>query len=595
MNTAPTPLPKPAPPLTPPSTPNVPPNQVSAPGTTMQSTPATTPDVKPQPPLVATPPVPTAPTSAPVAPAPTVAPATTVVPNPIIARPSPPINPTPVAPTPPAARPPTALSALSSMSSTSIPPQGSGTGSPPPAKPVTPQSDSKGPVFATAKKSPLKLLPFILGGLLLIGVIIFAAMRFLGNRNQPESAGSQPVTNGENRQVVTGNPITLEYWGLWEPSEVLTEVLKEFETQNPGVTVKYTKQSHKDYRQRLQTAIAGGTGPDVFRFHASWTPMLAQDLGTAPSSVISTADFQKNYYPIANSQLQVNGQIVGIPLMYDGLALYYNKDIFRTANVQPPKTWPELKTLASQLTVNSDAGIERGGVAIGNATNVEHFSDIIALLILQNGGDLKNPNTQEGRDAMLFYTNFVKVDKVWSDTLPSSTVAFSRGDVAMMFAPSWRVHEIKALNPQLNFGIASLPKLQNTDVTWGSYWAEGVNAKGKQVATSWKLIQFLSQPETLKKLYSNASEIRAFGELYPRTDMASELSSNEYAAPYLSDAKQAQGGFLSSYTHDTGLNDVMIKYYQDGVTGLLNGKSVDEVMTTIDQGTKQSIKQYNVK
>lgn len=504
----------------------------------------------------------------------------------------------PSSPKPLPQRPPTTLSALSSMSSAAVPPPASspvppagGAGKPP--TPSTPApANPNGPVMAKPKKNWLKFLPFIIGGVFLLLVGIFFAMRMLGNRTNSVSNNTQ--NPGSGNQVATGTPKTIEYWGLWEPNEVLSDVLKDFESQNPGVTVRYTKQSHKDYRERLQTAIASGNGPDVFRFHASWTPMLKQELAAAPSSVISASEFQSTYYPVATEQLQTNGQIVGVPLMYEGLALYYNKEIFRTANVQPPRTWPELKTLASQLTVNSATGIERGGLAIGNSTNVEHFSDVIALLMLQNGADLMNPNTPEGRDALLFYTNFVKIDKVWNETLPSSTVAFARGDVAMMFAPSWRYHEIKALNPQLEVGVASLPKLQNTDVTWASFWAEGVNAKGKQTAESWALIKFLSSAETLKKLYSSASEVRSFGEIYPRVDMAQELSGNEYVAPYLADAKLAKGGQMSSFTHDNGANDLIIKYYQDGVTALLAGKPIDEVLVTIDQGVKQTARQYGM-
>lgn len=563
-------IPKPAPPVAPVKSDTPPAAPAGAPTSVLQQTP------------IVSVPQPTAPTTPP--------------PSPVIGSATVPrISTTPPAPAPASTtgmKPPTSLSALSSMSSNSLPPQPPKTV--PPSNPGTPAPEGKGPVYAAPKKSPLKFLPLIIGALLLIAVGIFAAMKFLGNRNASVSPTDNTNTQDGGRQVVTGEQITLEYWGLWEPNEVLDEVLKEFEQQNVGVTVRYTKQSHRDYRERLQTAIASGNGPDVFRYHASWVPMLTQELAKMPASVMSTADFKKTFYPVASKQLEVDGQMVGIPLMYDGLALYYNKEIFRTANATPPKTWPELKTLASQLTVRSDAGIERGGLAIGNATNVEHFADILALLIIQNGGDIKNPNTPQGRDALLFYTNFVRQDKVWSESLPSSTVAFARGDVAMMFAPSWRAHEIKAANPQLEFGIAPLPILDKK-VTWASYWAEGVNAKSKKAEMSWKLLKYMSTPETLRKLYSNASEVRAFGEIYPRVDMAKDLENNEFVAPYLSDAPQAEAGFMSGYTHDNGLNDVTIKYYEDAVNALLTGKKVEDTLVTVDQGTKQIMRQYNIK
>ena len=462
-----------------------------------------------------------------------------------------------------------------------------GAGQPPTSKP---------PVMAQAKKSPLRFLPFVLIGLLIVGVVGFIISRVLGS-NKPQSVtpdSNTPGQTGTSRNTVPGQQTTITYWGLWEPTEVLEQVFDQFEQQNPGVTVEYTKQSPTDYRERLQTSIASGRGPDVFRFHVTWTPMLRNELAPVPSTVFSTTEFQSIFYPVASQQLQVNGQLAGVPLMYEGLELFYNKELLKAANVQPPTTWAELRTLATQLTVRSGDAVQRGGLAIGNAENVEHFSDIIGLLMLQNGADPAIPTSPEARDALVFYTNFMKTDKVWSETLPSSTIAFARGDVAMMFAPSWRVHEVQAQNPNLDFGIAPLPTLGDTKVTWATYWAEGVNVQSKNKDTSWKLIKYLSSPEVMKQMYSQQASVRSFGELYSRKDLANDLASNEWIAPYLSDAPQAQGWYLSSYTHDNGINDQLIKYYQDAVNAILAGKSVDEALKTVDQGTQQVLRQYGV-
>jgi multiple sugar transport system substrate-binding protein len=302
---------------------------------------------------------------------------------------------------------------------------------------------------------------------------------------------------------------------------------------------------------------------------------------------------------VATEQLTLNNKIVGVPLMYDGLSLYYNKEMLKAANVEPPKTWAELKALADSLTVPSNKAergrgtLQRAGLAIGNATNVEHFSDIFGLLVLQNGGDLAQPNSTEVRDALLFYTNFVKEDKVWSDAMPSSTVAFSRGDVAMMFAPSWRALDIKAMNPELDFGVAPLPQLSDKRLAWASYWAEGVNAKSKNQTGAWTFIKFLSEPENLEKFYSAASQVRTFGEPYSRTDMAGSLSADPILGALLSDAPVATSWYLNSFTHDNGLNDQLIKYYGDAINATLDGTTVEETLETLDAGVTQVLRQYN--
>jgi ABC-type glycerol-3-phosphate transport system substrate-binding protein len=73
--------------------------------------------------------------------------------------------------------------------------------------------------------------------------------------------------------------------------------------------------------------------------------MLGNDLSAMPTSVMSLAQYKETFYPTAYNNLQVGGQIVGIPLMYDGLALFYNKEMLKTANIEVPRTWAELRTL----------------------------------------------------------------------------------------------------------------------------------------------------------------------------------------------------------------------------------------------------------
>lgn len=473
---------------------------------------------------------------------------------------------------------------------------------PPQAVPQSPQpaqnpaSPASAPKVAQVSKSPFRFLPFILGGLVLVGVIGFFVLRFLGGaRTTPVNTDPSNPTNTNPRGAAAPvQQTTLTYWGLWEPTDVMAQIFTDFEDANPGISVNYVKQSHLDYRERLQSSISQGTGPDVFRFHASWTPMLRDDLTAVPSTIYSNSAFQNTFYPVAAKQLQYNSQLRGIPLMYDGLALYYNEDMLKAANAEVPKTWADLRILASRLTVKSAGSVERAGLAIGNASNVEHFADILGLLLLQNGADLTNPTSSQAQDALVFYTDFMKEYGVWSEALPNSTVAFARGDVAMMFAPSWRAHEILAQNPDLKFGIAPVPKLGNSQVAWATFWAEGVNSKSKNKEAAWKLLAYLSSSEVMKKMYGEQSTVRRFGELYSRQDLANELKNEPLAVSFLSDAPNAAGWYMSSFTHDNGINDQIIKYYEDAVNAVLSGTAPDKALETVATGVAQVLRQYGV-
>lgn len=562
-------------------------------------------------------------TNAPLAP---VAPTSTM---PAVARPGSPLptnnQPPPprpgVAPSQPPAR---TLTALQSMSSTQLPTAAgqtiptppaagqragnptmvSGQLPPPPTGVTGKPTESKKPEFAEPSKSPLRFLPYIVGGLLLLGILGFVAFRMFGGGGTTTPTGNSNTTTNNGTNGTTGQPqnntpttpsVVLEYWGLWEPTETMQTVIKDYETANPGVSINFTKQSHQDYRLRLKTALAqGGNGPDIFRYHSSWVPMMTQELSSLPSAVMTSAEYTNTFYPAAAQLLQVGGQIVGIPLMYDGLALYYNTEIFSTAVVDPPKTWSDLRSLASKLTVKANASITRAGVAMGNTSNVEHFSDIIAVLMMQNGADMTKPNSPQTRDALLFYTNFIKSDGVWNDSLPLSSVAFARGDVAMMFAPSWRALEVKQMNPNLKFKVVPLPQLSDSRIAYANFWAEGVSSKSTHKEEAWKFLKYLSSSDVQKKLYSAQSQVRPFGEIYSRKDLANTLAEDDIASAYLQDAPYAKGWYMSSNTHDDGLNDQIIKYYEDAVNSLLKGESIEDVLITLDQGVQQVLTQYGV-
>lgn len=437
----------------------------------------------------------------------------------------------------------------------------------------------------------------VVGAAAFVLLIVFLAWKFLFNSSSNSVPTPQSGQNA-NPGATGGTPtqqVNLTYWGLWEDEAAVASVLQDFEKDNPGVLVSYVKNSPRDYRERLQAAITSGQGPDIFRFHASWVPMLKNNLAPLPSSVFTPSQFQQNFYPLAYQQLQANGQIVGVPLGFDTLLLYYNEEILSTAGIMPPQTWAELREAAIKLTVSEGNTIQRGGVALGNASNVDHFSDIIGLLMLQNGANPADPTSQAARDAMTFYTNFVRTDKVWGSALPSSTVAFARGEVAMMFAPSWKAHEVKQLNPQLKFAVTTVPQLSQNELTWGTYWAEGVNASSSKKDAAFKLIQYLSTPDTLRKLYAQQAETRSFGEPYPRPEMAGELSSDPYVGQVLKMANRAQNWYLNSQTFDNGLNDQLIKYYQDAVNDMVAGRGdVANIMNTVALGTNQVLRQFGL-
>ncbi len=405
------------------------------------------------------------------------------------------------------------------------------------------------------------------------------------------------------RKNIGGGGGEIVWWGLWEDEVTVAPLISEYEASHPNVKIRYIKQSPQDYRERLVNALAKGQGPDIFRFHNTWVPMLRGDLDSVPQSVMTQADFAKNFYPVAVGDLTSPGGLAGIPLEYDGLALFINEDIFNKAGKTPPATWDDLRTVARELTVKNDQGaITQSGVSLGRTENVDNWQEILALLMIQNGVDLANPTGKNAEDALTFFTIFSTTDGVWDATLPSSTQAFAAGKLAMYIAPSWRAFEIQTANPSLKFKTVPVPQLPkdnpNTpDTTYATYWVEGVWSKSSKKTLAWDFLKFLSTQSSLTKLYANESNFRSFGEPYPRVDMASLISNHPILGSIVSQATGARSWYLASRTFDgpTGINSQLSNYFGDAVNAVADGKETPQkALETAAQGVAQVLSQYRI-
>ena len=436
----------------------------------------------------------------------------------------------------------------------------------------------------TKKQIPFKIIGIVVGIVVLL-LIVFFAFRFFSN-------GSKPSTTSE-----------IVWWGLWEDENIVSSAISEYEANNPKVKIKYVRQSKEDYRERLTSALAKGTGPDIFRFHNTWVPMFKSELDKVPANIFTVSDFSIAFYPVAVSDLTVGANLVGVPLEYDGLSLYINEEIFEKTGKEMPTTWNELRQIARELTITDETGaITQAGVALGVTSNVDHWPEILALMMLQNGVDLTHPTGKLAEDALDFYTIFSINDGVWDATLPSSTVAFAGGKLAMYFGPSWRAFEIRLQNPNLRFRTIPVPQLPKTeanerDVTYAMYWAEGVWARSKNKEEAWNFLKYLSNKEVLEKLYNQASKTRMFGEPYPRQEMEILLKDHPIIGTTIYGAKTAQTWFLQSRTWDgpTGINSQINKYFEDAINLVNTGKEAKVALEPVAAGVIQVLSQYGIK
>lgn len=163
------------------------------------------------------------------------------------------------------------------------PVKGSASGAAPPAPTPSVEAPAKKEPSPkeTIKKSPFKkLFPLIILLVFGVGFLFLITKVVLPLVKKSKNGGSAEVDEVEK--------ITLTYWGLWEAEEIMNPIIAEYQETYPNIIINYSQQSYKDYRERLQSALARDEGPDVFRFHNTWLVMLKKRAGASPFRDLST-------------------------------------------------------------------------------------------------------------------------------------------------------------------------------------------------------------------------------------------------------------------------------------------------------------------
>lgn len=392
--------------------------------------------------------------------------------------------------------------------------------------------------------------------------------------------------------------VKLTYWGLWEEQQTLQPIIDQYQKDHKGVTITYVKMESKEYRDKILARSKTEGGPDIFDFHNTWIPEVRDVVSPLPSSVMSNADFEKTFYSVAQKDLKIGNAYYGIPLYIDGLVLAYNDGLFKKAGIStPPTTWEDVLNYVSKLTVKDSTGkIVTSGIALGTASNVEHFSDIFLLFLIQNGADIKKLDQPEAASALEAYRKFAEGDgAVWDESMPNSVTAFIQEKVAMMIVPSWHLLPIKQQNPQLALKVVGVPVIPDTKpVSLASYWVEGVSKYSKNQVEAWKFLKYLSEADTMTKMYELQTRARPFGNAYSRVDLGSKLAGDPYLGAVIKQAPDYVSVPGISRTYDNGLDDAIAKYIENAINQTISGVDYASALSTAAQGVAQQFTQFKI-
>jgi multiple sugar transport system substrate-binding protein len=317
-------------------------------------------------------------------------------------------------------------------------------------------------------------------------------------------------------------PVRLRFWAMGREGEVVADLVRDFERENPGITVEVQQIPWSAAHEKLLTAFVGGSTPDVSQLGNTWlaefTALHAlQPLGDrlAQSHDVSAAA----YFPGIWDTNVIGGDPVGIPWYVDTRVLFYRRDIFKRAGITTmPTTWEAWR--AAMVAICRSEG--PGHYAIFLPTNEWPQPMILGL---QAGASLlTDDNTRadfespEFRRAFRFYIDLFHAGlapPVSNNQIANMYQEFARGGFAMVITGPWNLGEFRRrLPPELAaaWATAPLPGPDGPGVSMAGGSSLVVFRASRQRAAAWKLVEFLSRPEQQLRFY------RLTGDLPARTE-----------------------------------------------------------------------------
>ncbi|HLJ73314.1 MAG TPA: ABC transporter substrate-binding protein, partial [Thermoanaerobaculia bacterium] len=301
--------------------------------------------------------------------------------------------------------------------------------------------------------------------------------------------------------VAVGGPITKTIDGYCE----------QFQKENPGIKVNpIYSGTYQETIVKALTANKAGTPPTTAILLSTDMYTLIDEDAIVPYDELATsADDQawiKSFYPAFMENSQTGGKTWGIPFQRSTVVLFYNKDAFKEAGLdpnRPPATWTEMREYAQKLTKRDGSGnVTQWGVQIPSS-GFPYW--LFQGLTIENGVNLMNQagtevyyDKPEVIGALQYWLDLVNKYKVhppgiveWGTT-PKD---FFEHKVAMMWTTTGNLTNVKN-NAKFDFGVAMLPaEKQRGSPTGGGNFYIFKKSTAAQREAAFKFIKWMTTPE----------------------------------------------------------------------------------------------------
>jgi multiple sugar transport system substrate-binding protein len=273
---------------------------------------------------------------------------------------------------------------------------------------------------------------------IIVGVMIVAAMIFCCSGDKKEGT-------------------TLRFWQFWDVAWI-EPLITEFEAAHPGVKVEVEQLTWSSGLEKIQAAVASGTQPDLCELGSTWVPRFSYE------GLLE--DLTPLYEELADSFLMWDsaiwkGRVYGLPWLQGSRVLFYNKELFRQAGLdpdRPPVTWPELLDAARRIHA---LGPDIHGFGLNLGERYVLYKKFMALAwgnggrIIDDSGNIVF-NSPENLETLRFYLEMLDYSLKEKQAVLDNY--FKTGRLGLQISGAWNLRNYAVEVPDLDYGVALIPR-----------------------------------------------------------------------------------------------------------------------------------------
>lgn len=339
-----------------------------------------------------------------------------------------------------------------------------------------------------------------------------AALPFASRMNRREAiatlSGAALALAGCGR---SGSQKELKFWGAGREGDIAAELIRGFEQENPRIRVDVQKMPFTVAHEKLLTAYAGETLPDLCQLGNTWIPEFAAldaleplDGYVAGSNEVRLDD----YFDGILASNRIEDTLFGIPWYVDTRLLYYRRDLLKQAGFdEPPRTWREWSDMLG--AIKTLVGPRRYSVLLP----MNEFEPLMVLALqlpsemLREDGRFGNFRGPDFRRALTFYESMFA--RAWAPRMTNTQISnvwdeFGRGFFSFYISGPWNIAEFKRRLPpavQNEWMTAAMPGPDGPGLSSAGGSSLVIFKTSQSKPEAWLLAEYLSRPSVQQRFY----------------------------------------------------------------------------------------------